>query len=339
MKPIAVVILNWNGARLLREFLPSVCCNTPASLADVVVADNGSTDTSLDVLRSEFPDVRRIEFAANYGFADGYNRAIEQLADYRYIVLLNSDVEVVDGWLQPLYDYAESHPDVAALQPKIRAYRDRPSFEYAGAAGGFLDCNGYPYCRGRIFDTVERDNGQYDTVCEVAWASGAALFARTELYRKVGGLDASFFAHMEEIDLCWRLRLAGYRVVAVPQGEVYHYGGASLDSASPRKLYLNYRNNLLMMYKNLPAHIREGRIFRRQLYDGVSALKYLVSGQWSYVKAVWNAHRDYAKMKKNYHTSPVENRLNDLPEGRVNIILDYFLKGKKCYTDVINSPR
>lgn len=335
MKPIAVVILNWNGAALLQEYLPSVCRNTPSQLADVIVADNGSTDHSVEVLSREFPSVRTILFAENYGFADGYNRAIEQLADYRYIVLLNSDVAVAEGWLQPLYDYAEAHNDVAAMQPKIRAYRDRESFEYAGAAGGYLDCNAYPYCRGRIFDTVERDNGQYDEVCDVAWASGAALFVRTDLYRKAGGLDAAFFAHMEEIDLCWRLRLMGYRVVAVPQGVVYHYGGASLDSSSPRKLYLNYRNNLLMMYKNLPADIRAWRIFRRQVYDGVSAVKYLLSGQWHFVKAVWNAHRDFDKMKRQYHTQPTENRLNDLPQGRVNIILDYFLRGKKHYTDVI----
>ena len=335
MKPIAVVILNWNGALLLREYLPTVCRNTPASLADIIVADNGSTDNSVEVLQQDFPAVNTILFAENYGFAEGYNRAIEQLADYRYIVLLNSDVAVADGWLQPLYDYAELHDDVAAMQPKIRAYRDKESFEYAGAAGGYLDCNGFPYCRGRIFDTVERDNGQYDDVCEVAWASGAALFVRTNLYRKAGGLDAKFFAHMEEIDLCWRLRLMGYRIMAVPQGVVYHYGGASLDSASPRKLYLNYRNNLLMMYKNLPADIRAWRIFRRMLYDGVSALKYLVSGQFSYVKAVWDAHFDYRKMKGQYHTRPTENRLNDLPQGRVNIILDYFLFGKKRYTDVM----
>ena len=335
MKPIAVVILNWNGAALLRQYLPSVCMCTPSELADVIVADNGSTDNSVEVLRQEFPSVSTILFEKNYGFAEGYNRAIEQLAEYRYIVLLNSDVEVAHGWLQPLYDYAEQHEDVAAMQPRIRAYRDKGAFEYAGAAGGFLDCNGYPYCRGRIFDTVEQDKGQYDDVFEVAWASGAALFVRTALYRRAGGLDASFFAHMEEIDLCWRLRLMGYRVMAVPQGMVYHYGGASLDSASPRKLYLNYRNNLLMLYKNLPVDIRSWRIFRRQLYDGVSAVKYLLSGQFSYVKAVWNAHRDFDKMKHSYHTKPTENRLNDLPQGRVNIILDYFLCGKKHYSDVI----
>ena len=335
MKPIAVVILNWNGASLLREYLPTVCQNTPAELADVIVADNGSTDNSVQVMSSEFPSVRTILFSENYGFAEGYNRAIEELADYRYIVLLNSDVAVSEGWLQPLYDYAEWHTDVAAMQPKIRAYRDRESFEYAGAAGGYLDCNAYPYCRGRIFDSVERDNGQYDEVCEVAWASGAALFVRTDIYRKAGGLDAKFFAHMEEIDLCWRLRLMGYRVMAVPQGVVYHYGGASLDSSSPRKLYLNYRNNLLMMYKNLPSDIRAWRIFRRMMYDGVSALKYLVSGQTAFVKAVWDAHNDYRKMKKQYSTHPVDNRLNDLPQGRVNIILDYFLCGKKRYTDVM----
>ena len=335
MKPIAVVILNWNGASLLQEYLPIVCRNTPSELADIIVADNGSTDNSIDVLRRDFPSLPTILFDKNYGFAEGYNRAIEQLAHYRYIVLLNSDVAVADGWLQPLYEYAESHDDVAAMQPRVRAYRDPKSYEYAGAAGGFLDCNGYPYCRGRIFDTVEQDNGQYDDICEVAWASGAALFVRTDLYRRAGGLDASFFAHMEEIDLCWRLRLMGYRIMAVPQGVVYHYGGASLDSASPRKLYLNYRNNLLMMYKNLPADIRSWRIFRRKLYDGVSAVKYLVSGQLAYVKAVWNAHRDFDKMKHNYHTQPTENHLNDLPQGRVNIIFDYFLRRKKRYSDVI----
>lgn len=334
MKPIAVVILNWNGAKLLRQYLPSVCTHTDKSIADVIVADNGSTDHSFDVMRDEFPTVRVIAFSENYGFAEGYNRAIAQLQEYRYIVLLNSDVATAEGWLQPLYEYAEKHPDVAAMQPKIRAYREPDSFEYAGASGGYLDCNGYAYCRGRIFDAVERDNEQYDDICEVAWASGAALFVRTDLYMQAGGLDAAFFAHMEEIDLCWRLRLMGYRIMSIPQGVVYHYGGASLDSASPRKLYLNYRNNLLMMYKNLPTDIRAWRIFRRKLYDGISAVKYLVSGNIPYVKVVWNAHRDFDKMKNIYHAQPAENKLNDLPQGRVNIILEYFLRGKKRYSEL-----
>lgn len=332
MKAIAVVILNWNGAKLLREFLPTVCAYNPTDIADVIVADNGSADDSLEVLRNEFPTVKVLSFSENYGFAEGYNRAIGQLKDYKYIVLLNSDVAVTDGWLQPMYEYAEDNPDVAAMQPKIRAYREPENFEYAGAAGGYLDCNAYPYCRGRIFDTVERDEGQYDDICEVAWASGAALFVRTEVYLQTGGLDASFFAHMEEIDLCWRMRLSGYRIVAIPQSVVYHYGGASLDNASPRKLYLNYRNNLLMMYKNLPVSIRGWRIFRRRLYDGIASLKYLLSGQWQYVKAVWQAHRDFSKMKNRYHTCPSENRLNDLSQGRINIVLDYFLRGKKHYS-------
>ena len=334
MKSVAVVILNWNGAKLLKEFLPSVCRYTPEAIADVVVADNGSTDDSLSVLVKDFPQVKTILFPENYGFAEGYNRAIEQLADYRYIVLLNSDVAVAEGWLQPMLDYAESHEDIAAMQPKIKSYRNREYFEYAGACGGFLDSNAYPYCRGRIFDTVEKDEGQYNDVCEVAWASGAALFVRTDIYRKAGGLDAAFFAHMEEIDLCWRIRLMGYRIVAVPQSEVYHLGGATLDNTHPRKLYLNYRNNLLMMYKNLPSKGLQRRIFVRRIYDGISALKYLLTGQWQYVKSVWSAHRDFDAMKHRYSNNQVEDRLHDLPQGQHNIIFDYFLKGRHKYSEL-----
>ena len=250
-KPIAIVILNWNGVDLLRRFLPSVQANSSAQ-AEVIVADNGSTDASCAVLESEFPDVRLIRLPENYGFAEGYNRALEQV-DAPYYLLLNSDVEVPAGWLAPLLDYMEAHPEVAACQPKMLSYADRGSFEYAGAAGGFLDRYGYPFCRGRVFDTLERDEGQYDDVAPVLWASGAALMVRRQDWRDAGGLDGRFFAHMEEIDFCWRLRSRGRGVVCIPASRVYHVGGASLAQGNPRKTFLNFRNNLLMLYKNLPA--------------------------------------------------------------------------------------
>ncbi len=334
MKPVAVIILNWNGNSLLTEFLPTVCQNTPEEIADIIVADNGSTDASIETLKQHFPQVGTILFPQNYGFAEGYNRAIEQLQDYTYTVLLNSDVAVAPHWIEPMLSYAIAHPDVAAIQPKIKSYRHPEQFEYAGAAGGFLDRNGYPFCRGRIFDTVEQDNGQYDDLRDIVWASGAALFVRTEIYRQTAGLDPAFFAHMEEIDLCWRILSQGYRIVFIPQSTVYHLGGATLDNASPRKLYLNYRNNLLMMYKNLPVGEGRRRIFLRCLYDGISAIRYLIGGQLSYVQAVWQAHRDFHNMKSHYQEQPTENRLKDFPECRYNIIFDYFIRRRKRFSNL-----
>ena len=307
MKPIAVVILNWNGTKLLQQYLPSVCAHTDEAIADVIVADNGSTDNSLDVMRNEFPSVRVMAFPENYGFAEGYNRAIAELQEYPYIVLLNSDVATSKGWLQPLYEYAEQHPDVAALQPKIRAYREPEAFEYAGACGGYLDCNGYAYCRGRIFDTVERDNGQYDDVCEVAWASGAALFVRTELYMQAGGLDAAFFAHMEEIDLCWRLHSRGRGVVCIPQSVVYHVGAATLKKENPRKTFLNFRNNLLMLYKNLPKKDLKKVMFIRGLLDWVAALVFLLKGDGKNARAVWQARKEFKRICPDFASSRTEN--------------------------------
>ncbi|MEG1904044.1 MAG: glycosyltransferase family 2 protein, partial [Bacteroidales bacterium] len=257
MKKVSVVILNWNGAELLRTYLPSVCRYTCGDLADLVVADNGSDDDSLQVLREEFPQVKVIEMPVNRGFAEGYNIALKHIHT-EYVVLLNSDVEVTEGWLEPMIAYADQYPEVAAIQPKIRACRRRTHFEHAGAAGGYLDRFGYPFCRGRIFDTVEEDLGQYDTVADIFWATGACLFTRTKDYHEAGGLDALFFAHMEEIDLCWRFHRRNKRVVCVPQSVVYHLGGATLDTENPRKTYLNFRNNLLMLYKNLPAGKRRG---------------------------------------------------------------------------------
>ena len=257
MKPVAVIILNWNGAALLRRYLPSVIANTNSTIADVIVADNGSTDESVKVLKEEFPEVKTLLFSENWGFADGYNKCVAQTA-YKYTVLLNSDVRTPEGWLEPLYEYMEAHSDVGAVQPKL--LKDfgpddpRQVFEYAGAAGGYIDKHGYPYCRGRIFGTVEEDHGQYDgEVTDIFWATGACFMVRSEVYLKVGGLDKDFFAHMEEIDLCWRLLNAGYRNCYIPQSRVYHLGGGSLPQGNPRKTYLNFRNNLLLLHKNLPA--------------------------------------------------------------------------------------
>ena len=223
-KPVAVIILNWNGEKLLSEFLPSVIEHTPSDIADIIVADNGSTDGSLALLAGTFPDVKTIILDRNYGFAEGYNRAL-RLSGYTYTVLLNSDVAVKSDWLTPLYRFMEATPDAGACQPKILSYRQPDTFEYAGAAGGFLDRHGFPYCRGRVFDTIEKDTGQYDDTIPVDWASGAALMVRTDIYLKCGGLDAGFFAHMEEIDLCWRMRLLGWKVYAVGDAAVYHLGG------------------------------------------------------------------------------------------------------------------
>ena len=312
MVPVAVIILNWNGAKLLSEFLPSVVANTPRDIARVIVADNGSTDNSLDLLARDFPDVEVIKLDRNYGFAGGYNRAIEATR-YRYTLLLNSDVSTPPGWLRPLYDWAVAHPDMGAAMPKIRSYRHPEKFEYAGAAGGFLDRNGYPYCRGRIFNNVETDHGQYDDPCEVFWATGAAMLVDTEAYRQVGGLDEEFFAHMEEIDLCWRLKLAGRRNYVVPQSVVYHLGGASLDASNPYKTYLNFRNNLLMLHKNLPASVRRGFLFRRRLLDTLAWARFVATFKWKHAAAVVRAHRDYARMSRSYDTDPRENLLAGAP--------------------------
>lgn len=259
MKQVAVIILNWNGAGLLRRYLPTVIAGTDDTIADVIVADNGSTDESLQILQQEFPQVQVLKFKENYGFAEGYNRAIEQTM-YPYTVLLNSDVRTPQGWLNPLLDYMEAQPGVGAVMPKLLQDRedDKQMFEYAGAAGGYIDCHGYPYCRGRIFECVEEDQGQYDDGPKsVFWATGACLMVRSQLYQEVGGLDKDFFAHMEEIDLCWRIRLSGDELMMVPSSHVYHLGGGSLPQGNPRKTYYNFRNNLLLLHKNLPR--REGQ--------------------------------------------------------------------------------
>ncbi len=331
-KSTAVIIMNWNGSQLLEQFLPSVCQYTNPDIADVVVADNGSTDNSLQLLADRFPGVKVLQFDQNNGYAGGYNKAIAMLSDYTYAVLLNSDVEVTPAWIEPIIGYMQQHPDVMACQPKILAYSDKKRFEYAGAAGGFLDCHGFPYCRGRIFDSIETDNGQYDgAVADIFWASGAAMFVRTKDYLRLGGLDSRFFAHMEEIDLCWRMHLAGGRVVTVPQSHVFHLGGGSLPASNPRKTYLNFRNNLLLMHKNLPA--REGRrmLIVRRLYDTLAFFMFVAKLQWGNARAVLRAHADYRKMKRHYTTYPSVNLLGTFPGTDCNIITDYYLRHRRKF--------
>ena len=282
---------------MLRRYLPSVVEHTTLPDCEIVVADNGSTDNSLEVLRTAFPSVRTLVLDRNYGFAEGYNRALAE-TESTYTVLLNSDVEVTEGWLEPLLAFMDTHPDVAAVQPKIRSWLNRDRFEHAGAAGGFINALGYPYCRGRVLWHVEQDKGQYDTPAEVAWTSGACMCVRTAVYKDCGGLDAAFFAHMEEIDLCWRMRNRGWRLVCLPQSVVYHLGGGSLNYESPRKTYLNHRNNLLMIYKN--KQHPWGVLFIRFFLDYAAALFYLLQGRPQACKAVFTARRDYRRMRKTY---------------------------------------
>lgn len=330
--PTAVVILNWNGAELLREFLPSVIEGTDASLATVIVADNGSTDDSRTVLETEFPGVRTILFDENYGFAEGYNKAVAQLADeFEYVVLLNSDVAVKKGWIMPLVSFMETHPDVGACQPKILSYKEPDKFEYAGASGGFIDRNGYPYCRGRILGVCETDNGQYDEPIPIFWATGAALMVRSRLYLEVGGLDARFFAHMEEIDLCWRIHLAGKEIWVIPDSVVYHLGGGSLPAENPRKTYLNFRNNLLLLHKNLPNGVRKSRLFKRRLLDTLAWAKFVATFDFKNAGAVWRAHCDFRRMAREYTEHPDTNILESFPGAQTNILTSYYLRRRRTY--------
>lgn len=330
---VAVIILNWNGRELMRRYLPSVVDRTPAEAGRVIVADNGSTDGSLQMLAEEFPQVEVISFDRNYGFADGYNRAIE-LTQYPFTVLLNSDVEVTAGWLEPLAATMRDNERMGACQPKLLSDVNREYFEYAGAMGGFIDRNGYPYCRGRIFDVCEKDSGQYDRRVTLMWATGACLMVRTQVYRDCGGLDAAFFAHMEEIDLCWHMRLAGWNIVAVPASVVYHYGGGSLPADNPRKTYLNFRNNLLMLHKNLPKADLRATLLRRRLLDTVAWAKFVATGKFSYAAAIVRAHRDFRKMRRAYTSHPSSNLLKGHPEGRLNILVQYYLRGRKHFSDL-----
>ena len=324
---------------MLRDFLPSVVSHSvlPEAMGEVVVyvADNGSTDGSLALLTDVFPTVRTIVFDKNWGFADGYNKAFDQI-DAEYAVLLNSDVEVTGGWLLPLVEYMDAHPQVAACQPKLMAYHEKESFEYAGAMGGYIDRYGYPYCRGRIFDTVEKDCHQYDADVSLLWATGACLMVRLPIYKEVGGLDGRFFAHMEEIDLCWRMRCRGYEVRSVASSVVYHVGGATLNAGNPRKTFLNFRNNLLMLYKNLPAGELRNVMLVRGVLDYVAAAMFALKGEWGSAKAVVRARKEYRKLKAEFAAAREENVAKavsmEVPERtRFSILWRYHLKGCKTF--------
>lgn len=328
-KKLGVIILNWNGEDLLKQFIPAASRYTVSADADLIVADNGSTDGSVAWLRANHPEVKIIELKENYGFAEGYNRAIAAV-DYPYVTLLNSDVEVTENWWRPILDFLVANPDVGAVQPKIRSWRDKSMFEYAGAAGGYLDRLGYPYCRGRLFGCVEKDEGQYDgPPVDVAWATGACLTMPRGLYEELGGLDAKFFAHMEEIDLCCRVHHAGYRVCAISDSVVYHVGGASLEQGNPRKTYLNFRNNLLLLHKNLPA--RRGRkvLFMRRLADTLAFGMFILKGDVANAHAILRAHRDFRKMRSEYTALPASDVLSTLPGADHNAVWEHYVLRRK----------
>lgn len=325
----AVVILNWNTKDYLERFLPGLLDSVRNMDAGVIVADSASTDGSMEMMQEKFPGVRRIVLDSNYGFTGGYNRALAQV-EAEYFVLINSDIEVTEGWLKPLVEWMDSHPDCGACAPKLLSWYDRGSFEYAGAAGGCLDRWGYPFCRGRVLKRLERDSGQYDSPADVFWATGACLMTRSSLWRAEGGLDDRFFAHMEEIDYCWRLQLDGYRISVVPQSVVYHLGGGTLPNDSPWKLKLNYRNNLLMLANNLArTYVTDGQkpagalrharrtIFTRMLLDGCSAMVYLVTGRARYFGSVIDAHREYRGLRTTESVESLTRWAEKRPQATV----------------------
>jgi GT2 family glycosyltransferase len=335
MKKTAIVILNWNGIGYLKMFLGILVKHSISPETEVYVADNGSTDGSADWVKENFKDVRLILFEKNYGFAGGYNKAIDQL-DARYVVLINSDIEVTEGWLQPLVSYMENNSDMAACQPKILSYYRKDYFEHAGAAGGFIDKYGYPFCRGRILNVAEKDTGQYNDKVDIFWSSGACMLVRADVWKECGGFDADFFAHMEEIDLCWRFSKAGLRTGFNPESTVYHIGGGALAYDSPYKIYLNFRNSLYMLYKNLPDDKLFSVLFIRRILDGLAAIMFLAKGRFSYFKAVLNAHISFYKNKVELRRK--RERVKRLAESNnqelilnKSIIFEFYIKGIKEY--------
>lgn len=337
MDKVAIVILNYNGRNFLEKFLPSVI--RYSSDYTIYVADSASKDDSVIWMQTNYPQIKLIQLSTNHGYAGGYNRALAQVKA-EYYVLLNSDVEVTPNWLGPMIELLDKQPKIAACQPKLLAYDNKTQFEYAGASGGYLDWLGYAYCRGRIFEHCETDHGQYDTAVPVFWASGACLFIRAEMFHKIGGFDEDFFAHMEEIDLCWRLHIGGYQVFCCPKSVIYHVGGGTLPSSNPFKTYLNYRNSLAMLYKNLPSSQKWKIILFRLILDGISSLRYIPKRQWRDIWAIIRAHfKFYAwifgilpqkRQKIMQEIGPVKNQ-QSLPISPKSIIWAYFVQGIKTF--------
>ncbi|MCC6384815.1 MAG: glycosyltransferase family 2 protein [Bacteroidia bacterium] len=336
MKKVAVVILNWNGKKLLEKFLSQVVqCSTEA---DVIVADNASTDDSLQFLSQQFPGIRLIKLNRNYGFAGGYNACLKSV-EAEYFVLLNSDVEVTSGWLKPLISFLDSNPQVAACQPKVRSYYDRHLFEHAGASGGYIDQLGYPFCRGRILNTLEADNSQYNSNQKIFWATGACLMIRRDVFRKLNGFDDRFFAHMEEIDLCWRIQRAGYTLFCIPESVVFHVGGGTLPMKNPRKTYFNFRNNMMMLHNNLPPDKLIPVLIFRLCLDLTAAIKFLVEGDARDALAVLKAHFYFftrvlmtGGRRNQYRSELPFTKPTTVFKG--SVVWNYYLRNKKKFSDL-----
>lgn len=337
MYKIAIVILNWNGREFLERFLPGVVRYSSSPGMKIIVADNGSSDDSLEFIRNKFKNVEIIELDKNYGFAGGYNKAFERI-NSEYYILLNSDVAVSENWIEPIIKKMDDDPVVAAAMPKIISYHDRSKFEYAGAAGGFIDKWGYPFCRGRILNNIEPDNNQYNDSIEIFWASGACLFIKSKIFHDAGGFDDDFFAHMEEIDLCWRIKNLGYKIYCYPCSQVYHVGGGTLPNETPSKLFLNFRNSLWVLLKNLPAKKLYQVLLIRKILDGLAAMKFYLTLDWRKGNAVFKAHMSYykhfRKMKQKRKSANSNNK--NLPSSvyRKSILISYFLKKKKTFNEL-----
>lgn len=328
---IAVVILNWNGVKLLEQFLPSIIQYSPE--ATIYVADNASTDTSVSYINAHFPTVKIVKNDFNFGFAGGYNEALKHI-DSEIYALVNSDIEVTENWLQPIIKTFEAEPKTAIIQPKILDFKNKEYFEYAGAAGGFIDKYGYPYCRGRVFDTLEKDLGQYDDNCEIFWASGACFFIRSAVYKELNGFDADFFAHQEEIDLCWRAFNLGHTIKYNAKSVVYHVGGATLQQGNPRKTELNFRNSLFMLTKNLPKTVLYATLFIRMILDGVAGIKFIFQGNIKHFFAILKAHYSFYR-EFNIHFKKRGKFQLEKYYNTKSIVYLYFIKKVKTFKNIL----